>query len=68
METESLLLWGLIFGSVGLGYFIYGRGQEKLIPKYSGIALVFSPYLVPNVYWLIGIGASLLALSYVLRE
>ena len=68
MGTETLLLWGLVFGSVGLGYFIYGRRQEKLIPKYSGIALMFFPYLVPNIYWLIGIGAGLLTLSYPLRE
>jgi hypothetical protein len=50
METESLLLWGLIFGSVGLGYFIYGRRQEKLIPKYSGIALMFLATLLESEY------------------
>lgn len=68
METESLLLWGLLFGSIGLGYFIYGRQQEKLVPKYSGIALIVFPYFVPNVYWLVGIGVGLLALPYFLRE
>lgn len=68
METGSLLLWGLLFGSIGLGYFIYGRRQEKLIPKYCGIALIVFPYFVPNVYWLIGVGIGLLALPYFLRE
>jgi hypothetical protein len=68
METESMLLWGLLFGSAGLGLFIYGRNQEKLIPKYCGIALMVFPYFVPNTYWLLGIGLGVLALPYFLRE
>lgn len=67
METESMLLWGLLFGSVGLGYFIYGRRQETLIAKYSGMSLIVFPYFVPDVYWLVGIGAGLIALPYFLR-
>jgi hypothetical protein len=68
MGTESMLLWGLLFGSIGLGYFIYGRKQEKVIPKYSGIALMVFPYFVSNVYWLVGAGLGLIALPYFLRE
>ncbi len=68
METESMLLWGLLFGSIGVGYFIYGRRQEKIIPRYCGIALMVYPYFVPNVYWLVGVGLALLALPYFLRQ
>ena len=64
---ESMLLWGLLFGSVGLGYFMYGRQQEKLIAKYSGVSLIVYPYFVPDVYWLVGIGAALVALPFFLR-
>lgn len=67
METESMLLWGLLFGSAGLGFFIYGRRQEKLVPKYCGIALMVFPYFVPSVAWLVGVGLALLALPYFLR-
>jgi len=67
MSMESMILWGLLFGSVGLGYFMYGRRQEKLIVKYSGISLIVFPYFVPDVYWLVGIGAALIALPYFLR-
>jgi hypothetical protein len=68
MESESMLLWALLFGSIGLGYFVYGRKQEKLIPKYCGIALMVFPYFVHNVYWLVGTGVGLLALPYFLRD
>ncbi len=68
METEPMLLWGLLFGSIGVGFFMYGRRQEKIVPRYCGIALMVFPYFVSNVYWLVGIGAGLLALPYFLRE
>lgn len=68
METGSMLLWGLLFGSIGLGYFVYGRKQEQMIPKYCGVTLMFFPYFVPNVYWLVGVGVGLLALPYFLRD
>jgi hypothetical protein len=68
MDTAAMLLWGLLFGSIGLGYFIYGRRQEKIIPRYSGIALMVFPYFIPNVYWLVGVGIGLSALPYFLRE
>lgn len=68
METEAMLLWGLLFGSIGLGFFIYGRQQGSLIPKYCGVALMVFPYFVPDVYWLVGTGAGLLAIPYFLRN
>jgi hypothetical protein len=27
--NESWLLWGLLFGSIGLGFFMYGRKQSS---------------------------------------
>ena len=67
MNTESMMLWGLLFGSIGLGFFAYGRRQEQLIPKYCGIALIAFPYFVPDLYWLLAIGAGLIILPYFLR-
>ena len=67
METESMLLWGLLFGSAGIGFFMYGRKQEKVIPKYCGLALMIYPYFVPNTSYLVAIGLALLALPFVVR-
>ena len=68
MTSEAWLIWGLLFASIGLGYFIYGRQQARLIPKYCGIGLMVYPYFVPNVYWLVGVGVSLVAVPYFWRD
>jgi hypothetical protein len=67
METSSLL-WSLLFGSAGLGYFIYGRKQDALIPTISGVALMVYPYFVNSTGLLVVIGALLLAAPFFIRR
>jgi hypothetical protein len=57
----------LIFGSIGLGLFIYGKKQRAVVPLICGIALIVFPYFVSNVILLVGIGALLIAIPYFLR-
>jgi hypothetical protein len=63
----AVLLWGLLFGSIGLGFFIYGRKQRAVVPLICGLALMVFPYLVSNTILLVGIGAVLIAIPYFLR-
>ena len=63
----AVLLWGLLFGSIGLGYFIYGRKQSASVPLVCGLALMVFPYFVSNVPLLVGIGIALVAVPYFLR-
>jgi hypothetical protein len=67
MTDTSTLLWGVIFGSVGLGFFIYGRKQQAVVPLVVGIALFVVPYVISNVYYLVLAGLLLVALPYFLR-
>ncbi|MDD5276955.1 MAG: hypothetical protein PHR16_12840 [Methylovulum sp.] len=67
MENEALLLWSVVFSSVGLGFFIYGKKQRRLIPFLCGLALMIFPYFVGSVPLLIGIGIVLMALPYFVR-
>jgi hypothetical protein len=62
------LLWGLLFGSIGLGYFIYGRKQRSIAPLVCGLALMVFPYFVSNLMLLVGMGAILVIIPYFLRE
>jgi hypothetical protein len=57
----------MLFGSIGTGYVIYGHKQRAAVPLVVGIALIVFPYFVPNLYWLVGIGAALCALPYFVR-
>jgi hypothetical protein len=63
----AVLLWGLLFGSIGLGYFIYGKKQRAVVPLVCGLVLMIFPYFVPNTTLLVGVGALLIAIPYFLR-
>jgi len=67
MQSESLLLWGILFGGIGLGYFTYGKKQKAIIPLSSGVALMVLPYFLPTVLWMIMAGVLLVALPYFVR-
>jgi hypothetical protein len=68
MDNTSVLLWGVLFGSVGLGFFIYGRRQQAVVPLVAGIGLCVVPYFISNVYLLVVAGMLLVALPYFLRS
>ena len=57
----------MLFGSIGLGFFLYGKKQRAVVPLVCGLALMLFPYFVSNVMLLVGIGALLMAIPYFLR-
>ena len=65
--STAVLLWGLLFGSIGFGYFLYGKKQKAIVPILTGIALCVAPYFIGNVYVLIGVGSALMAIPYFVR-
>jgi hypothetical protein len=66
MDGASLF-WGLLFGSIGLAYLVYGRRQGTIVPYVSGLALIAFPYFVSGTFALVAIGIALIALPYFLR-
>jgi hypothetical protein len=66
LDTSSLL-WGLLFGSIGLGYLIYGRKQRAVVPLLCGLALMVFPYFVSSNILLVAIGVVLMAIPYFFR-
>jgi predicted membrane protein len=67
MDNTSTLIWGMVFGSIGLGFFIYGKRQKAIIPFITGIALFIFPYFISDVYLLVLTGTVLVALPYFVR-
>lgn len=65
--STSLLLLGVLFGSLGAGYCLYGRKQSAAIPFLSGLLLTVVPYFIPNVLALFTIGLLLAALPFLIR-
>ena len=66
LDTSSLL-WGLLFGSIGLGFFVYGRRQKRVVPLACGVALMIFPYFVSNTILLVILGLALIAIPYFVR-
>jgi hypothetical protein len=67
MDSSASIIWGVLFGSIGLGYFIYGKKQQLVVALLSGIALCVFPYFVSNVFLNIIIGVVLMALPFFMR-
>jgi predicted membrane protein len=65
--NTSLLLWSLLFSSIGLGFFVYGKKQKAVVPLLSGLGLMIYPYFVSNTLLLVAIGAALSVLPYFVR-
>ena len=68
MDDMTTIFLGLLFGSIGFGFFLYGKKQKKIVPLLVGIVLMILPYFVPNLYLLIGIGIALIVLPYFVRQ
>jgi predicted membrane protein len=60
----GVLLWGLLFSSIGLGFFLYGKKQRAVVPLVCGLVLMIYPYFIPNVMVLVAIGVVLIAVPY----
>jgi hypothetical protein len=67
MDSTSTLIWGVIFGSIGLGFFVYGKKQKSVIPLFCGIVLMVFPYLISNTYILVISGIILVALPFFIK-
>ena len=67
MTSTSTLIMGVIFGAIGLGFFIYGKKQKAIIPLFCGIVLMILPYFIPNMYILILSGIIIAAIPYFIR-
>jgi hypothetical protein len=68
VDSEATIIWGLLFGTIGLAYFIYGKKQQRGLPFACGLGLMVFPYFVSNTMLLIAIGAILSALPYFFRR
>lgn len=67
LGSTAVLMWGLLFGAIGTGFFIYGRKQKAIVPLCVGIALCVFPYFIANVYALVLVGVVLMAIPYFVR-
>lgn len=67
MMDGNVLFWGMLFGSLGLGYLSYGKRQKRVVPFACGLALIVFPYFITSLWLLLGIGLLISAIPYFIR-
>lgn len=66
MNATQLFL-GVIFSSIGLGYFLYGKKQKMTVPLVCGLVLMLFTYFIDSTAIISIIGITLSILPYFLR-
>ena len=67
MDSSSIMIWSVLFGGFGIGYFMYGKKQKAIVPLCTGLALFVFPYFMPNVAMLLIVGIVLVVIPYFVR-
>ena len=62
----NFLFASLIWGSIGVGYFIYGKRQQSAIPLIGGILMVTASYFAGTALMMSLICIGLMAAVYFL--
>lgn len=66
-SNPTLMMWGMLFGTIGTGYAMYGWRQRRPIPLVVGVVLMAYTFFVTNVYLVVFLGIALIATPYFVR-
>jgi len=50
--SAHFLFASLIWGSIGLGYFIYGKKQSSGAPLVGGLVVMCISFLIASAFWM----------------
>lgn len=64
----TLLMLSLLFGSIGFGFFLYGKNAVRMVPLVTGVALMVVPYFFSSWVWLLISCSILTSVPYFLRD
>ncbi|KPU83122.1 amino acid transporter [Psychromonas sp. PRT-SC03] len=67
MDSASMIVWSVLFSSIGVGYFMYGRKQQAIVPFCVGLLLFVFPYFVSSVAMLLISGIVLILIPYFIK-
>ena len=65
MDATSLML-AIVFGSIGMGLFIYGKRQQRPVHLFAGLLLMVCPYVLPSPLAMTGAAVVLIATPFLL--
>ena len=68
MINPNVIVAWVLFGSLGMIYFGYGKWKDLWQPKVLGVALMVYPYFVSGERWLWGVGIALTLSIFFARD
>ncbi len=68
MFSTHFLFASLIWGSVGVGYFIYGKRQSSWVPMVGGVLMIAASYFTGSALVMSLICIGLIVAMYVLLK
>lgn len=68
MSITYFLFASLIWGSIGVGYFIYGKRQSSWVPMLGGLLMIVASYFAGSAVAMSVICLGLMAAVYMLLK
>lgn len=62
----KFLFASLLWGSIGVGYFVYGKKQQAIVPLVGGLAMIAVSYFVSSALLMSLISIALMVTVYLL--
>ena len=62
----KFLFASLLWGSIGVGYFIYGKKQQEMAPMLGGLAMIAVSYFVSSALLMSLISIAIIVAVYLL--
>lgn len=60
------LLLSMVYSTIGLGMFMYGKKAVRFVPLIAGILLMILPYFIASLLWMTIASIALMASPFVL--
>jgi hypothetical protein len=63
--SPGALFASLLVGTIGFGFFLYGRKQHRIPQLLAGLVLMAYPYFIESMGWMLGVGALVMAALWI---
>jgi hypothetical protein len=67
MDVNYLLL-SMLYSTIGLGMFIYGKKAVSFVPLIAGILLMIVPFFITSLLWMSIVSVILMASPFFIRS
>lgn len=64
--NENFLIASLIWSSIGIGYWIYGKRQPSIVSMVGGAAMIIVSTFVASILWMSVACVAVMALVFML--